>query len=148
MAATIIGRPDNIRMVSSSLEIPVAHNVNIISGEATTKLPQAIHMAREGIINKTKVIKEMVRGVRIGVIVVASYLKLHCGTTEIRCEEDQLSAKHQLAVKGLSECKASESNFRCIQVKYIVKEVKDYLKTYSSAEMDISWRETQYHLKA
>nr|GEW11792.1 phospholipase-like protein [Tanacetum cinerariifolium] len=42
----------------------------------------------------------------------------------------------------------SESNIRRIRVKDIVKEVKDYLKTYSSAEMDISWRETQYHLKA
>nr|GEV33512.1 hypothetical protein [Tanacetum cinerariifolium] len=52
--------------------------------------------------------------------------------------EDQLSAKHQLAVKGLSECKASESNIRRIQVKDIVKEVDDYLKTYSSAGMDIS----------
>ncbi|GKD74458.1 hypothetical protein Tco_1332740, partial [Tanacetum coccineum] len=60
-------------------------------------------------------------------------------SARLKGEEDQLSAKHQLAVKGLSECKASESNFRCIQVKDIVKEVKDYLKTYSSAGMDISW---------
>ncbi|GKA06678.1 hypothetical protein Tco_0685902 [Tanacetum coccineum] len=43
------------------------------------------------------------------------------------------------AVKGLSECKASESNVRRIQVKDIVKEVKDYLKTYSSAGMDNNW---------
>ncbi|GKC24228.1 hypothetical protein Tco_1026378 [Tanacetum coccineum] len=57
----------------------------------------------------------------------------------IRGEEDQQSAKHQLAVKGLSEGKASESNIRRIQVKDIVKEVKDYLKTYLSAGMDISW---------
>ncbi|GJY77521.1 aldehyde dehydrogenase family 2 member C4-like protein [Tanacetum coccineum] len=42
-------------------------------------------------------------------------------------------------MKGISECKASEGNVRRIQVKGIVKEVKDYLKTYSSAEMDISW---------
>ncbi|GJW99697.1 retrovirus-related pol polyprotein from transposon TNT 1-94 [Tanacetum coccineum] len=41
-------------------------------------------------------------------------------------------------MKGLSECKASESNIRRIQVKDIVKEVEDYLKTYSSARMDIS----------
>ncbi|GJS40086.1 retrovirus-related pol polyprotein from transposon TNT 1-94 [Tanacetum coccineum] len=40
-------------------------------------------------------------------------------------------------MKGLSECEASESNVRRIQVKDIVKEVKDYLKTYSSAGMDI-----------
>nr|GEV03445.1 60S acidic ribosomal protein P1 [Tanacetum cinerariifolium] len=43
-----------------------------------------------------------------------------------------------LAVKGLSECKASESNVRRIQVKDIIKEVEDHLKTYSSAGMDIS----------
>ncbi|GJZ55003.1 hypothetical protein Tco_0610196 [Tanacetum coccineum] len=35
--------------------------------------------------------------------------------------------------EGLAECKASASNLRCIQVKDIVKEVEDYLKTYSSA---------------
>ncbi|GJR91869.1 hypothetical protein Tco_0215880 [Tanacetum coccineum] len=41
-------------------------------------------------------------------------------------------------MKALSECKALESNIRRIQVKDIVKEVEDYLKTYSSARMDIS----------
>ncbi|GJZ61701.1 hypothetical protein Tco_0617838 [Tanacetum coccineum] len=39
--------------------------------------------------------------------------------------------------KGLNECKNSASNLRGIQVKYIVKEDEDYLKTYSSADMDI-----------
>nr|GEU78344.1 retrovirus-related Pol polyprotein from transposon TNT 1-94 [Tanacetum cinerariifolium] len=57
----------------------------------------------------------------------------------LKNEENQLSGKHELAVKGLSECKALESNIIHIQVKDIVKEVKDYLKTYSSAGMDISW---------
>ncbi|GJV91069.1 hypothetical protein Tco_1538882 [Tanacetum coccineum] len=56
----------------------------------------------------------------------------------LRGKEAQLSAKHQLAVKGLFEYKASKSNIRCIQVNDIVKEVEDYLKTYSSARMDIS----------
>ncbi|GKB91132.1 hypothetical protein Tco_0963404 [Tanacetum coccineum] len=42
-------------------------------------------------------------------------------------------------MKGLSDCKASESNIRLIQVKDIIKEVEDYLKTYSSPGMDISW---------
>ncbi|GJU10243.1 hypothetical protein Tco_1132639 [Tanacetum coccineum] len=56
----------------------------------------------------------------------------------LRGDEVQLSAKHQLAVKGLFECKASESNVRCIQVKDTVKEVEDYLKAYSSARMDNS----------
>ncbi|GJW02183.1 hypothetical protein Tco_1561039, partial [Tanacetum coccineum] len=41
-------------------------------------------------------------------------------------------------MKGLSECEASESNVKRIQVKDIVKEVEDYLKTYLSAGMDIS----------
>ncbi|GJZ77901.1 hypothetical protein Tco_0642573 [Tanacetum coccineum] len=49
-----------------------------------------------------------------------------------------LSAKHHLVVKGLSECKASESNVRRIQVKDTIKEVKDYLKAYSSVGMDNS----------
>ncbi|GJV77117.1 hypothetical protein Tco_1508701 [Tanacetum coccineum] len=53
--------------------------------------------------------------------------------------EDSLSTKHQQAVKGLAKCKALVSNLRRIQVKDIVKEVKDYLKTYSSVGMDISW---------
>nr|GEU37081.1 retrotransposon protein, putative, Ty1-copia subclass [Tanacetum cinerariifolium] len=39
---------------------------------------------------------------------------------------------------GLTECKASMSNLRRIQVRDIVKEVKDYLNTYSSAGMDIN----------
>ncbi|GKA66111.1 hypothetical protein Tco_0765919 [Tanacetum coccineum] len=42
------------------------------------------------------------------------------------------------SIEGLAECKASASNLRRIQVKDIVKEVKDYLKAYSSAGMDIS----------
>ncbi|GJV99831.1 zinc knuckle CX2CX4HX4C containing protein [Tanacetum coccineum] len=46
--------------------------------------------------------------------------------------EDPLSAKHQRT-----------SNIRRIQVRNIVKEVKDYLKTYSSAEMDISCLSTK-----
>ncbi|GKF82275.1 hypothetical protein Tco_0243931 [Tanacetum coccineum] len=58
----------------------------------------------------------------------------------VRGVEVQLSAKHQLAVKGLSECEASESNVKRIQVKDIVKEVEDYLKTYSSVGIDISWK--------
>nr|GFC35537.1 hypothetical protein [Tanacetum cinerariifolium] len=41
-------------------------------------------------------------------------------------------------MKGLSECKASNNNIRSIQVKDIVKEDEDHLKTYSSARIDIS----------
>nr|GEV51936.1 hypothetical protein [Tanacetum cinerariifolium] len=48
-------------------------------------------------------------------------------------------------MKGLSECKASEGNIRRIRVKDIVKEVEDYLKTYSSARMDISWYGRKEH---
>nr|GEX27871.1 hypothetical protein [Tanacetum cinerariifolium] len=42
--------------------------------------------------------------------------------------------------KGPTECKASAGNLEGIQVKYIIKEVEDYLKTYSSAKMDIRCR--------
>ncbi|GKB87064.1 hypothetical protein Tco_0959336 [Tanacetum coccineum] len=41
-------------------------------------------------------------------------------------------------MKGLSEYKALKSNIRRIRVKDIVKEVEDYLRTYSSVGMDIS----------
>nr|GEY74611.1 hypothetical protein [Tanacetum cinerariifolium] len=41
-------------------------------------------------------------------------------------------------IKGLAECKASASNLIRIQVKDIVKEAEDHLKTYSLAGMDIS----------
>ncbi|GJX98735.1 hypothetical protein Tco_0355754 [Tanacetum coccineum] len=41
--------------------------------------------------------------------------------------------------EGFTECKASARNLSRIQVRDIVKEVKDYLKTYSSAGMDISY---------
>ncbi|GKE75391.1 hypothetical protein Tco_1537432 [Tanacetum coccineum] len=54
-------------------------------------------------------------------------------------DEDQLSAKYQLVIKGFVDGKASASNLKDIQVKDIVKEVEDYLKTYSSAEIDIRW---------
>ncbi|GJT32106.1 zinc finger, CCHC-type containing protein [Tanacetum coccineum] len=54
-------------------------------------------------------------------------------------DEDQLSAKHQLVIKGLANGKASASNLIDIQVKDIVKEVEDYLKIYSSAQIDIRW---------
>ncbi|GJW79164.1 hypothetical protein Tco_0140846 [Tanacetum coccineum] len=50
-------------------------------------------------------------------------------------------------MKGPSECKASKSNFRRIQVKDIVKEVEDYLKTYSSARMDNSWMRMEVLLR-
>nr|GEX18014.1 retrovirus-related Pol polyprotein from transposon TNT 1-94 [Tanacetum cinerariifolium] len=45
-------------------------------------------------------------------------------------------------MKGLSECKALKRNIKCIRVKDIVKKVEDYLKTYSSPRMDISWVDT------
>ncbi|GJX63377.1 hypothetical protein Tco_0296277 [Tanacetum coccineum] len=53
--------------------------------------------------------------------------------------EEPLSGGLREVMKRLSECKALERNIRRIRVKDIVKEVEDYLKTYSSAGMDISW---------
>ncbi|GJU16125.1 reverse transcriptase domain-containing protein [Tanacetum coccineum] len=54
----------------------------------------------------------------------------HC----FRCRMVLTSASSE----GLTECKASASNLKRIQVKDIVKEVEDYLKTYSSVWIDIS----------
>ncbi|GKC90539.1 hypothetical protein Tco_1151188 [Tanacetum coccineum] len=53
--------------------------------------------------------------------------------------KDPLGAKHHRMIKGLAYGKASASNLKDIQVKDIVKEVKDYLKTYSPAKIDIRW---------
>ncbi|GJU66545.1 hypothetical protein Tco_1252804, partial [Tanacetum coccineum] len=51
--------------------------------------------------------------------------------------------KASASSEGLAECKASASSLRRIQVKHNVKEVEDYLKTYSSAGMDISCQLSQ-----
>nr|GEV22770.1 hypothetical protein [Tanacetum cinerariifolium] len=59
-------------------------------------------------------------------------------TTPYAGKKNVLTLEHHLTVKGLIECKVSASNLRRIQVKDIVKEVEDYLQTYSSAGMDIS----------
>ncbi|GKC01975.1 hypothetical protein Tco_0993585, partial [Tanacetum coccineum] len=60
---------------------------------------------------------------------------------EIKSRNDVTKARKitSAGIEGLAECKASASNLRRIQVKDIVKEVEDHLKTYSSAGMDISW---------
>ncbi|GJS34985.1 hypothetical protein Tco_0533367, partial [Tanacetum coccineum] len=62
--------------------------------------------------------------------------------------KEVVCTKVSRVVKGLAECKASANNLRRIQVKDIVKEVEDHLKTYSSAGMDISsnhvWKLTTY----
>ncbi|GKA14805.1 probable 2-oxoglutarate-dependent dioxygenase AOP1 [Tanacetum coccineum] len=49
--------------------------------------------------------------------------------------------KTSAGIEGLVECKASASNLRRIQVKDIVMEVEDHLKTYSSVGMNISCSE-------
>ncbi|GJX99854.1 hypothetical protein Tco_0356873 [Tanacetum coccineum] len=57
----------------------------------------------------------------------------------IEARNDANQARIIRVTKGLAECKASASNLGGIQVKDIIKEVEDYLKTYLSAEMDIRW---------
>nr|GEV22983.1 RNA-directed DNA polymerase, eukaryota [Tanacetum cinerariifolium] len=52
--------------------------------------------------------------------------------------EGLVECKASTSNEGLAECTASASNLRRIQVKDIIKEVEDYLKTYSLAGMDIS----------
>nr|GEU70633.1 hypothetical protein [Tanacetum cinerariifolium] len=54
-------------------------------------------------------------------------------------EIDEKNLDDRRAMKGLAKCIASARNLRRIQVREIVKEVDDYLKTYSSVGMDIRW---------
>ncbi|GKB33234.1 hypothetical protein Tco_0872635 [Tanacetum coccineum] len=73
--------------------------------------------------------------------------KFHLATTPqliriqnaIKVDSKLAECKASASNEGLAECKALTSNLRRIQVKDIVKKVKDYLNTYSSAGMDISW---------
>ncbi|GJS41670.1 hypothetical protein Tco_0566713 [Tanacetum coccineum] len=69
--------------------------------------------------------------------------EFHLATTPVLTRNDIVDARKidldNLDNLGLGECKASTSNLRRIQVKDIIKNVKDYLKTCSLAGMDISW---------
>ncbi|GJW90423.1 hypothetical protein Tco_0167976 [Tanacetum coccineum] len=60
-------------------------------------------------------------------------------TIEARNDVTEAKRIATTGIEGLAECKAVVSSLRRIQVKDIVKEVEDYLKTYSSARMDIRW---------
>ncbi|GKE28180.1 hypothetical protein Tco_1443564, partial [Tanacetum coccineum] len=60
-------------------------------------------------------------------------------TIEARNDVTEARRIASVGMEGLDECKASASNLRRIQVKDVVKEVENHLKTYSSAGMDISW---------
>ncbi|GKD45708.1 hypothetical protein Tco_1270353 [Tanacetum coccineum] len=91
--------------------------------------------ARSDVAEARKIVKENLDGLGQYMLSIEGLAECKASTSN----EDSLSAKHQRAVKGLAECKASASNLKRIQVKYIVKEVEDYLKTYSSNGMDISW---------
>nr|GEV14627.1 phospholipase-like protein [Tanacetum cinerariifolium] len=64
---------------------------------------------------------------------IYKHLTRNSGENEADHIENVKGTYMERYVKGLSKCKASESNIRRIQVKDIVKEVEDYLKTYSSA---------------
>ncbi|GKE38976.1 hypothetical protein Tco_1462381, partial [Tanacetum coccineum] len=73
-------------------------------------------------------------------IVVDAGIFLYNGNFDLvfyRRSKYALASTTQRAMKGLAECIASVSNLKRIQVKYIVKKVEDYLKTYSSTGMDI-----------
>ncbi|GKF18670.1 hypothetical protein Tco_0063588, partial [Tanacetum coccineum] len=60
-------------------------------------------------------------------------------TIEARNDVTEARRIASASIEGLAECKASASNLGRIQVKDIIKEVEDYLKTYSSAGIDIRW---------
>ncbi|GKD14624.1 hypothetical protein Tco_1199031, partial [Tanacetum coccineum] len=128
---------------------------------AEDKKKKRIEILKEVFVTKNITVDGMHRNlipppwvVSIDGLLIRIQRSIYSGTPEademFRKLELTIKARDDVAqvMKGLSECKALEINFRRIQVKDIVKEVKDYLKTYSSAGMDISWQETQYLLKA
>ncbi|GJR19284.1 hypothetical protein Tco_0967811 [Tanacetum coccineum] len=98
--------------------------------EMFKKIKLAIE-ARNDVAEARNIVKENLDEIRLSIEGLAE-----CKAST--SNEDSLSAKHRRAVKGLAECKASTSNLRRIQVKDIVKEVEDYLKTYSSPGTYIS----------
>ncbi|GJV98263.1 hypothetical protein Tco_1553515 [Tanacetum coccineum] len=110
-------------------------------GEEMFKLMELEIESRNDTVRSREIVKDNIDGMGQHLLSVEDPL-----STKLRGIEDPLSAKHSRAVKGLSECKASKSNIRRIQVKDIVKEVEDYLKIYSSAGMDISCKEDTAYL--
>nr|GEV00354.1 hypothetical protein [Tanacetum cinerariifolium] len=90
--------------------------------------------ARNDVVKARKIVTDNLDNVEIRLIGEDSL-----GAKHQRALKDSLGAKHQRVMKGLTEYKASASNLRRIQVKDIIKEIKDYLKTYSPAKMDIIW---------
>ncbi|GJX00845.1 hypothetical protein Tco_0184758 [Tanacetum coccineum] len=58
---------------------------------------------------------------------------------ECKASEGKRIPVEWIASEGLADSIASVSNLKDNQVRDIVKEVKEYLKTYSPAEMDIRW---------
>ncbi|GJY35001.1 hypothetical protein Tco_0420379 [Tanacetum coccineum] len=96
--------------------------------ELFTKLEVTIE-ARDDVSNTRNVVKDNLDG--LGQHISTKY--------KTQWYQRLTECKASVSSEGLAECKPLASNLRCIQVKDIIKEVEDYLKTYSSVEMDISW---------
>ncbi|GKB27417.1 hypothetical protein Tco_0866818 [Tanacetum coccineum] len=60
-----------------------------------------------------------------------------CATKNVVVAKGDPTKGMVIGIEGLVECKDSASNLRRIQVKDIVKEVEDHLKTYSLAGMNM-----------
>ncbi|GJT67593.1 Ent-copalyl diphosphate synthase, chloroplastic-like protein [Tanacetum coccineum] len=125
---------------SLGLLIRIQNAINVNSQTAHDMYNMIIYVieAREDVVEARKIIYTEIR-LSVEDSLSAKYQRAMKGS---------LDAKHQRAMRGLAECKASASNLRRIQVKDIVKEVKDYMKTYSSAGMDISWRDVSKNGRA
>ncbi|GJT76861.1 hypothetical protein Tco_1043586 [Tanacetum coccineum] len=91
----------------------------------------------KGIATKENPIKDLIPLIEEGGLAPQMLNLNQFSTSRIQMSPEE--AKASTGIEGLVECKASASNLKHIHVKDIVKEVEDYLKTYSLAEMDINW---------
>ncbi|GJZ63336.1 ALP1-like protein [Tanacetum coccineum] len=108
-----------------------APDVPFVHEAARKDVEQAFGVLKQ----KWKIIKYLARGL--------TRKEQHRDDDPVRTHQESMQVTQEIidrtAHLRLVECKVSASNLRCIQVKDIIKEVEDYLKTYSSAEMYISW---------
>ncbi|GJW11783.1 hypothetical protein Tco_1577610 [Tanacetum coccineum] len=77
------------------------------------------------------------RGSHIVYVIAGRTITPPKSDSSVRLSIERPADRHQWVLKDSLSAKPPASNLRRIQVKDIVKEVEDHLKTYSSAGMDI-----------
>ncbi|GJV37429.1 nucleotide-binding alpha-beta plait domain-containing protein [Tanacetum coccineum] len=112
------------------LFVEVGEISDVYVARKLTKAGKRFGFARFFRIGNLQALEKRLNGIRIGSFRIKATIAKF---------EKYVSMSKQASNEGLVECKPSASNLRRIQVKDIVKEVEDYLKTYTSTGMDISW---------